>query len=122
MAKGEDKIELWGTGLPTRDFLYVHDFCRAVILALEKNPGPEPINIGTNNEVSIKEITEKIAKKMNFDGELVWNTDYPDGQPRRCVDSTRAKELLEYVSTTTIDRGLDKTINWFLQNVHEIWK
>jgi nucleoside-diphosphate-sugar epimerase len=122
MAKGENKIECWGTGSPTRDFLYVNDFCRAVVLALENNPGPEPINIGTNKEVSIKELTEKIAKTMNYDGVLEWNPAYPDGQPRRCVDSSRAKEWLGYEPTTTIDRGLEKTIRWFLNNVHEVWK
>lgn len=122
MAKGENKIELWGTGSPTRDFLYVYDFCRAVVLALEKDPGPEPINIGTNQEISIKEITEKIAKYMNFDGVLEWNPAYPDGQPRRCVSSDRAKERLGYAPVTSIDRGLEKTIRWFLNNVHEIWK
>jgi nucleoside-diphosphate-sugar epimerase len=122
MAKGENKIECWGTGSPTRDFLYVYDFCRAVVLALENDPGPEPINIGTNKEVSIKQITEIIAKMMNYEGELVWNPEYPDGQPRRCVDSSRAKALLGYEPTTSIERGLEKTVRWFLNNIHEIWK
>lgn len=122
MAQGRGKIELWGTGSATRDFLYVNDCCRAILLALEKDPGPEPINIGTKQEISIKSLTEKIVKIMEFDGDLVWNPEYPDGQPRRCVSGARAAEVLDYVSTTSIDRGLQKTVRWFLNNVHEVWR
>jgi len=114
MAKGEDRITLWGTGKATRDFLYVYDFCRAVVLALEHDPGPEPINIGTGKEISIKDLVELICKHMKFDGELVWDDTMPDGQPRRCVSSDRAKEWLGYIPTTSMDRGLEKTIRWFV--------
>lgn len=114
MAKGEDKIHLWGTGKATRDFLYVYDFCRAVVLALNCNPGPEPINIGTGKEISIKSLVELICKHMQFNGELVWDDTMPDGQPRRCVSSARAKDWLGYIPTTGMDRGLEKTIRWFL--------
>lgn len=115
MSKGEDKILLWGTGSATRDFLYVGDFCDAIMNALECDPGPEPINIGTRQEWSIKETTETICDLMKFDGELVWDSSLPDGQPRRCVDSTRAWERLGYKSQTDLRAGLKQTIDWFVE-------
>jgi nucleoside-diphosphate-sugar epimerase len=122
MAKGEGKIILWGDGSATRDFLYVNDLCRAVVLALEKDPGPNPINIGTNGEISIKELVGKITTIMKYDGEIEWDTTQPNGQPRRCVSTDYAEVALGYKPATTFDRGLEKTVRWFLNNVHEVWK
>ena len=113
---GKDEIELWGAGSATRDFLYVDDCCKAVELALKADPGPEPINIGTGVEVSIKTLTETICTLMQFDGKLLWDASKPDGQPRRCVSSKRAKKLLGYEAKTTIVNGLRTTIDWFLNN------
>jgi len=120
MSKGEDRIDLWGTGGATRDFLYVEDCCNAIFKALYIDPGPHPINIGTGVEISIKEIAETICALMNFNGELRWDDSQPDGQPRRCVDSNRAMTLLGYKSQITIHQGLRRTINWFLNNTNEI--
>jgi GDP-L-fucose synthase len=119
MAQGRGYITLWGTGEVSRDFLYVYDFCRAVAAAIENDPGPEPINIGTKNEITIKQLANKIAEIMGYNGEIRWDTSKPDGQPRRCVDSTKAYERLGYRAMVHIDRGLEKTIRWFLQNINQ---
>jgi GDP-L-fucose synthase len=111
----DDQIILWGTGQASREFLYVKDCVRAIELAIEKNPGPEPINIGTGQEIKICELIETIADIMEFDGKIVYNTSYPDGQPRRCLDVTRATERLNFTVQTALKEGLLKTINWFLQ-------
>lgn len=118
ITKGENKIEVWGTGKVSREFLYVDDFCRSVTMALEKQPGPEPINIGTGHEITIKDLIKKIAKKMGYDGKIEFDSSKPDGQPRRCVNIRRAGRLLNYIPKTSLDTGLDKTIEWFLQNVN----
>lgn len=122
ITKGEKKIELWGDGSPTRDFLYVEDFCDSVILSLYSEPGPHPINIGTNHEVCIKQVAEEICSIMIYDGDVIWNTDYPNGQPRRCVDWTRASKVLGYSPKIGWQKGLRKTIRWFIDNVHRINK
>ena len=115
MCKGEGKILLWGTGAATRDFLYVDDFCQVIRLALDINPGSEPINIGTEAEYSIYETTEIICELMGFKGEVVWDDSQPDGQPRRCVDSSRATARLGYELTTNLRTGLKQTIEWFIR-------
>lgn len=120
MQNGDSSIELWGTGTPTRDFLYVEDCCRAISLALQHNPGPKPINIGTKQEISIEELAATICYKMKFDGVVRWDQTQPDGQPRRCVDSTRATLLLSYKPLIDIDHGLNKTIDWFINNINEV--
>jgi len=122
VAQGDGRITLWGDGSPTRDFLYVNDLCRAVVLALDKNPGPSPINVGTNQEISIKDLTTKICRILKFDGEIEWDTTQPNGQPRRCVSTEHAEMVLGYKPATNFDKGLEKTIRWFLNNVHEVWK
>jgi GDP-L-fucose synthase len=116
ITKGEDKIEVWGTGNASREFLYVEDCCHAICLALTTNPGPQPINIGTGKEITIGNLVYKICDIMNFDGMVTWDYSKPDGQPRRCLDITRAKKLLNYAPYTTLDSGLRKTINWFIKN------
>lgn len=122
IIKGENKIELWGTGSATRDFLYVKDCCHAIDLAMNKDVGPKPINIGTGQEYSILSMANKLCDIMNFDGEIVWNKNQPDGQPRRCVCYDKAERLLNYFPKTNIDDGLNNTVNWFLQNAHGIYK
>ena len=116
MSKGEDRIDLWGTGEATRDFLYVDDFCAAIDLALKCSPGPEPINLGTNAEISIKEIVKTICDLMKFDGELRWDSSLPDGQPRRWIDITRAMSRLKYYPEIDLYQGLKFTIDWFLKS------
>lgn len=120
IIKGENKISVWGTGNVTREFLYVKDLVNAIILVLEHDIGPEPINIGTGKEISIQNLVTKICKMMNYNGEIVFDPTYPDGQPRRCVDIKLAKKLLGYSPTINLDTGLQYTIEWFLQNVNNI--
>ncbi|MCS6770482.1 MAG: GDP-L-fucose synthase [Kiritimatiellae bacterium] len=108
----------WGTGRATREFLYVEDCARAIALATERYDGPEPVNIGSGMEISIRELSEKIARMCGFEGELVWDTSKPDGQPRRCLDTTRAWELFGFRAEVPFDEGLRRTIDWYLEHRH----
>lgn len=115
--KNDDHIvTLWGSGKPTREFLYVDDFCDAIILAMKYGKNPEPINIGTGQEISIKDLSELISSKMEYKGKIVWDQTKPDGQPRRCLDVTKAYNELGFVAKTSLSDGLDKTIKWYKEN------
>ena len=94
--------ELWGTGLATRDFLYVDDCVRAILLALEHDNRPDPINLGTGVETRIKDIPEMIKLKLDWEGDLQWDSSKPDGQPRRYLDTSKAEELFGFKATTTL--------------------
>lgn len=107
------EIVCWGDGTPTREFLYVADCAEAIALAAEKYNGPDPVNIGTGKEISIKNLTEQIAELTGFRGSIVWDTSKPNGQPRRCLDTSRAKELFGFVAKTPFRSGLRKTIEWY---------
>jgi len=109
----ESSITLWGTGQASREFLYAPDCAEAVKLAIEKDVSPEPINIGTGKEIKICELIETIADIMGFDGDIVYDTTKPDGQPRRCLDTSRAKDRLGFEAKTNLRDGLAKTIEWF---------
>jgi GDP-L-fucose synthase len=111
--KGEKTMEVWGTGKATREFLYVEDAAEAIVLAAEKWNSPEPINIGTGKEISIKDLVGLIAKLCDFKGEIVWDSSKPDGQPRRCLDVTKAKNHLGFVARTDFETGLRQTIEWY---------
>ena len=106
-------IELWGTGEASREFLYVKDCVEAIKLAIDKDIGPQPINIGTGTEITIKDLICLIADIMGFDDDITWDTSKPDGQPRRCLDVSKAKELLGFEAKTSLRDGLTKTIEWF---------
>lgn len=110
---GADSIEVWGTGKATREFLYVRDAAEGVVLATEKFNGPEPVNLGAGFEISIRDLAEKIVKFTGFKGRLVWNKNKPDGQPRRCLDTARARELFGFAAATDFDTGLRETIAWY---------
>jgi len=112
---GKNEIIVWGTGRPTRDFLYVEDCAQALVIAAEKCDKPEPINLGTGVEVSIRELVEIIAKYTEFKGNIVWDASKPDGQPRRCLDVSRSKKELGFVAKTRFEEGLKKTIDWYSQ-------
>jgi GDP-L-fucose synthase len=112
-------IDVWGTGRASREYLYVDDAARAVVLAAERYEGTEPINLGTNHEVTIRETVETIAKLVGFDGELRWDPSKPDGQPRRRVDATRAHELLGWRTQMPFEDGLRATIDWYLAHRDE---
>jgi GDP-L-fucose synthase len=113
---GAAAIDVWGTGSASREYLYVDDAARAVVLAAERYEGSEPINLGTNREVTIRETAETIAKLVGFDGELRWDPSKPDGQPRRRVDATRAREFLGWEATVPFEDGLRATIDWYVAN------
>lgn len=113
---GEQKITVWGTGTPTREFLYAEDAAEGIVLATEKYNASEPVNLGAGFEISIKNLIEKIATLMNFKGEIIWDGTKPDGQPRRCLDTSRAEKFFDFKAKTGFDEGLKKTIEWYQKN------
>lgn len=113
VERGDRTIEVWGSGKATREFLYAEDAARALVLALERLEGSEPVNIGAGQEISIRELVEKIAALSGFRGEIVWDPTKPDGQPRRCLDTSRAEQQLGWRATTSLDDGLGRTIEWY---------
>lgn len=110
-----EKIVLWGDGSPTRDFLYVKDTAKGIILAAEKYNESDPINLGSELEISIRDLAEIIGELMDFSGEIEWDNSKPNGQPRRCVSNVRARELLGFQPETEIREGLQETITWFMK-------
>ena len=116
IQKDDKDILLWGDGSPTRDFLFVKDTAKGIVLAAEKYNDSEPINLGSETEISIKELAETISELMNYHGEIKWDKTKPNGQPRRCVSNHRARELLEFKPEVSIKEGLTKTIEWFSHN------
>jgi GDP-L-fucose synthase len=111
---GEQQLKVWGTGKPTREFLFVEDAAKAICLATQHLDSPDPINIGTGYEISIAGLALMIARKMGFNGEIHFDAINPDGQPRRCLDVKKARELLGFQASTTLSEGLDRTIAWYL--------
>jgi GDP-L-fucose synthase len=110
---GAPEIEVWGTGSATREFLYVEDAAHGIVAALERLEGSDPVNLGAGFEISIKDLTEKIAAVTGFRGRVRWDPSKPDGQPRRCLDTSRAERLLGWRATTPLDEGLRRTVEWF---------
>jgi len=115
-AKKENRkyVEVWGTGKATREFLYVEDGAEGILLATEKYDNPEPVNLGSGMEISIKDLVGLICKLMDFQGEIRWDATKPDGQPRRMLDISRAKKEFSFLAKTKFEQGLKKTIDWFL--------
>ncbi len=111
--RGEEEVEIWGTGGATREFLYVADAAEAIVLAAEKLEGSEPVNLGSGNEISIRELAEKIAALSGFRGRLAWDASKPDGQPRRSLDTSRAARLLGWRASRSLDEGLAGTVAWY---------
>lgn len=114
--QGKDYIEVWGTGRATRGFLYVEDGAEGTLLATEKYDKPAPVNIGSDLEISVKDLVELISKLMGFKGEIRWDTTKPDGQPRRHLDTSRAQSEFGFRAKTPFEAGLQKTIEWYLRN------
>lgn len=114
--RGDQEVVVWGTGKATREFLYVEDAARGIVLATEKYNKPDPVNIGSSFEISIKDLTQLIKDIIGFHGKIVWDTSKPDGQPRRKLDTTRAEKEFGFKSTTTFEDGLKKTIDWYVKN------
>jgi len=111
--KGAPSLSVWGTGKATREFLYVEDAAEAIVLAAERLKDSEPVNLGAGMEISIRELSEKIAALCGFEGDLVWDPTKPDGQPRRSLDVSRAKKLLGWSAKTPLEEGLKRTIDWY---------
>ena len=116
---GAQLVDVWGSGTASREYLYVDDASRGVVLAAERHVGVEPINLGTNHEVTIRETVVTIARLVGFEGELRWDPSKPDGQPRRRVDATRAHQLLGWRAEMPFEDGLRATIDWYLTHREE---
>lgn len=113
VERGEREIVVWGTGNATREFLYVEDAAEGIVLATERYNGAEPVNLGAGMEISIRDLTEMIARLTGFTGKIVWDTSKPDGQPRRCLDTSRAERLFGFRARITFEQGLQRTIDWY---------
>ena len=111
-----ESVEVWGTGEASREFLHVYDCANAISLGLENDVSPEPINIGTGGEIQIKYLAHTIAEVMNYNGNIYFNSAHPDGQPRRRLDISRAKERLGYQPEIDLLEGLEQTVEWFTEN------
>lgn len=109
----KSNVTLWGDGSATREFLYVYDCADAIIKAMERYNSPEPVNIGSGQEISIKDLAYKIASIIGFSGQIIWDTTKPNGQPRRCLNTARALEKFGFLASTLLDDGLEQTIEWY---------
>jgi GDP-L-fucose synthase len=112
-ARGEHTVTCWGTGSPSREFLYVEDAAEAILLAAERYNKPDPVNIGSGHEITIRELAELLCKLTGFEGELIWDATQPDGQPRRRLDVTRAEREFGFLAQTSLVDGLRRTIEWY---------
>lgn len=115
--KGASEVVLWGTGSASREFLYVEDAAEGVITAAEKYDGEEPVNLGTGSEIQIKDLARLICKMVGFEGEICWDTSKPDGQPRRCLDTSKAERYFGWKARTSLEEGLRRTIQWYQEEV-----
>ncbi len=114
--KGEKQIPVWGDGSPTREFLYSEDAARGIVMGTQSYNGTEPVNLGTGSEISIRDLITTICEVMEFDGEIVWQTDKPNGQPRRCLDTERAKKEFDFTAQVGFKEGLKNTVKWWREN------
>ena len=118
--RGEKELLVWGDGSPTREFLYVEDAADGIVSAAEKYNGSEPVNLGSGYEISIKDLTEMIVRQTGFEGKLVWQTDKPNGQPRRGLDVSRANKYFGWSAQVPFEEGMRRTIAWFKENRSKI--
>jgi GDP-L-fucose synthase len=120
MSESPEQVVLWGDGSPTREYLYVDDCVEAFVLAAERYSGPEPVNLGTGVETSIRETAELVAEAVGFDGEITWDTSMPNGQPRRSLDASRARELFGWEARTPLREGVERTVAWYREHAHAL--
>jgi GDP-L-fucose synthase len=113
MVEGREEVVLWGDGSPTREFLYVDDAAEALRLAAERYDGAEPVNLGSGAEISIRDLAELVAETTGFEGSIVWDESMPNGQPRRALDASRARELFGWEARTPLREGLERTVEWY---------
>jgi GDP-L-fucose synthase len=118
--RGDRQLVAWGDGSPTREFLYVEDAADGIVSAAEKYNGSEPVNLGSGYEISIKDLTEIVIRLTGFEGELIWDTEKPNGQPRRGLDVSRAKEYFSWQAQVPFEEGMRRTIEWFQENREKI--
>ncbi len=117
--RGAPVVEVWGTGRATREFLYVADAAEGIVLATERYDGPEPVNLGSGMEISIADLARLIAELVGFEGRIFFDASKPDGQPRRCLDTTRAESWFGFRARTPFRRGLEETVDWYLKTREE---
>ena len=115
-ANGDERVTIWGTGKPSREFLYVDDCARAIVMATQGYDGAEPVNVGTGSEITIADLVELIRTHVGYHGEARWDASKPDGQPRRCLDTSRAKREFGFEAQMNLDEGLSRTIAWYRSN------
>ena len=115
-VRGDKQLPVWGDGSPTREFLYSVDAARGIVMGTQFYNESEPVNLGTGYEITIRDLITLICELMEFDGEIVWETDKPNGQPRRCLDTERAKQAFGFVTQVDFKQGLKNTINWYRQH------
>jgi GDP-L-fucose synthase len=113
MVDGGDEVVLWGDGSPTREFLYVEDAVEGLVLAAERYEGAGPVNLGTGGEISIRELAGLVAEVTGFEGRITWDTSMPNGQPRRGLDASRARELFGWEARMPLREGLERTVAWY---------
>ena len=118
--RGEDSVVLWGDGSPTREFLYVQDCAEGLWLAAQRYDGAEPVNLGTGDEISIRDLATAIAEATGYAGEIVWDESKPNGQPRRRLDVQRAKELFDFSASTPFREGIERTVSWYRAQVPSV--
>ncbi|WXG47754.1 MAG: GDP-L-fucose synthase [Candidatus Atabeyarchaeum deiterrae] len=114
--EGQREVVIWGTGKASREFLYVEDAAEGIILATKKYDKPDPVNLGSGKEIRIKELVDVITRLTGYSGRIAWDASKPDGQPRRCLDTSKAKREFGFEAKTDFSEGLRKTIDWYLQN------
>jgi GDP-L-fucose synthase len=114
--QGVKQLPVWGDGSPTREFLFSEDAARGIVMGAQSYNDADPVNLGTNFEISIRDLVELICRLMAFEGELIWETDQPNGQPRRCLDTSRAKSAFGFTAQVSLEEGLRRTIDWYIQN------
>lgn len=112
----DKELRVWGDGSPTREFLYSEDAALGIAIATQKYNAPDPVNLGTGYEISIKDLVELICELMGFTGEIIWETDKPNGQPRRCLDTQKAKEAFGFTALVDFRQGLKNTIDWYKEH------
>lgn len=114
--RAEQQIVVWGTGTPTREFLYVEDAAEAIVLAAERYDGPDPINVGTGDEMAIRDLVALVGRLTGFTGQVMWDHTKPDGQPRRCLETSKAERAFGFRARTPFEEGLRQTIAWYAQH------
>ncbi len=113
---GEKEVVLWGDGSPTREFVYVEDCAEGIVLATKKYERSDPVNLGSGKEISIKDLAALISSKIGYAGKIRWDTSKPNGQPRRCLDTSKAEKFFGFKAKTSFEEGINNTISWYLKN------